>query len=334
MKTSIKAIAVMTAAITVLSCQKDRQIIPDAPDAGKLEITLSIEDGTKATDINPDNERKYTSVQFFVFDGAGRLEDYKSVTGSSATLGMLAGTKTFVAVLNASGDLSDAGTLEELNSKITYLKDNSLDHFLMVGSKSQAVSAGCEGVNITVKRLVARISINKITTAFESAALRGAAFTVERIYLINAAGDACIGSSGSPALWYNEKGWHKGSASPAGAADALVADAVSIDLSGNRSHNVSHSFYCYPNSFESLKTVLELDVRINGEPDHYTVDFSSKGVDCIEPNKTYTVEELVIKHRGNDGDGDGDVDGSVSFDCTITIDEWDETGLEPYVETL
>lgn len=334
MKKFVNAFVALATILSPLSCQKESGISAVSTDDGLLSVRLSIGGETKATGIDPLNEKKYSSVQFFVFDAGGRLEDYRSVTGNSATLGVLAGTKTFVAVLNVDENLSDAGTLESLNAKITKLKDNSVDHFVMVGAKEQPVSSTGASVTIPVKRLVAKITINKITTAFESSAMAATSFLVERIFLINAAGDARIGSSGSPSIWYNEYGWHKGSASPADAADALVSDAVSLDLTGNKSNAVSHSFYCYPNNFDSHNTVLEIAVKIGGETDYYCIDFSTKGVDAIEPNKTYTVDELVIKHRGNDHDGDGSVDGSVNLDCTITIDEWDETGLEPYTETL
>lgn len=334
MKKFKMTIAAMTAILSIVSCQKENNISVTLPDDAPLSVRLCVGGETKVTGVNPLNEKKYNSVQFFVFDATGRLEDYKSVTGNSATLGVLAGAKTFVAVLNVGENLSDAATLESLNAKVTKLKDNAVDHFVMVGAKEQPVSSSGASVTIPVKRLVAKITINKITTAFESSAMMATNFKVERIYLINAAGDAHIGSSGTPTIWYNESGWHGGSASPADAADALISDSVSLDLTGNKSNAVSHSFYCYPNSFDTHNTVLELAVKIGGETDYYCIDFSTKGVGAIEPNKTYTVDELVIKHRGNDHDGDGNVEGSASVDCTISIDEWDETGLSPYTETL
>ena len=327
-------IAAAAAALVLAGCQKEnggKAVV----DCEKTLVTLHLEGGaTKATGISAANEAKFSSVQFFVFDEAGKIEDYKAETGKSTTsLSALAGTKTFVAVLNAKDDLSDAETLTQLNAKVTYLKDNALDHFVMVGTKSQAISGATTDVTLNVHRQVAKIQINKITTAFESAALKAASFSVDRFYIINAAGDCKIGGTGTPSLWYNEAGYHNGTASPLDAADALIVDNVTVDLTGNQSNSTPHVFYVYPNNFAAHNTVLEIGVKINGSADYYCIDFSAKGVTAIEANKTYTVNELVIKHRGNDHDGDGVIDGSASFDCTISIDDWD-TGLAPYTETL
>lgn len=330
----IFTIAAAAALLLVAGCQKEKAVNGES-DGQKCAVTVTLSDiMSKATGISAANEAKFNSAQFFVFDNNGAIEDYKAVTtASSAVLSASAGTKTFAVVLNAKEDLSDASSLAALNAKVTYLKDNALDHFVMVGTKSQAVSGTTSQVEISVKRQVAKIQINKVTTAFESLALKNATFIVDRFYLINAAGDGTVGAPGNPSIWYNEAGWHKGTANPLGAADALTADTVALDLSGNKASTTSHVFYTYPNNFGVHSTVLELAVRIDGKVDYYCIDFTSKGVTSIEPNKTYTVEELVIRHRGNDHDGDGIIDGTADVDCKIKIDDW-QTGIAPYVENL
>lgn len=332
MKTN-KAIVAAAFLVAAVSCRREDRPQDFPQFDGRTNVTMSVSAATKGAVLQDSDESAFSSIQFFVFDESGKLEDYRKTSSSSAELSVVSGKKTFVAMLNADGDFSDAGTLAALNARTTDLKDNAGGHFIMLGSKSQEVSGSSSAVTVNVHRQVARIRINRISTDFESTALKSSSFKIDRIYVINAAGDCRVDGSENPSFWYNESGYHKGGASPLDAADHLISDNVSIDLSGNASYGTAHVFYVYPNDFSAHATVLELSAKIDGESDFYCIDFTEKGIGAIEPNKTYTVDELVIKHRGNDHDGDGVIDGTASFDCSISIEDWD-TGLAPYTETL
>lgn len=311
-------------AVGMQACTPQIQI--DESDHGQSLVRVSMNvSGTRAT-AGVDSETSVSDIQLMVFDAHGILEDYLHLTSStSGNLGVIAGeSKTFVALVNAPA-VNNVGRLSELDSRITRLEDNSAGHFVMQGRVTRYVSAACS-VDVSVKRIVSRISIRKVTAAFESQAMADRSFELRRVYLINAAGSAQMDMTPRSDSWYNENGYH------ASVADGLLMKPVGAQLTGNGSADIDLSFYCYPNDFSAHDTVLELECIMDGTTEYYCIDFSTRGVSSIECNKTYTVDELLIRHRGND-DGTGRGQGSATIDCSVSVADW-ETGLAPYTETL
>jgi hypothetical protein len=224
--------------------------------------------------------------------------------------------------------LKDVSTEAELKAKVSRLADNKTDAFVMSGSATQELKDGGT-VPVTVKRLVSRVSINKISTDFQFA-LAQETLTLDGIYLINVAGDNTYAADGTPGTWVNQLG-HKDNG-----LDALLYDKLtSTTVTNAKPYKKEHVFYPYPNptqedaydaTWKPRHTLLVVEVTFEGKKGYYPVVLP-----VLERNKTYVIDELVIRHRP----GDVPYKPIETGDATvqITVNEW-ELGLNMGTITL
>ena len=215
------------AAMAIVSCNRVDNPSQGASEPGKpVEVTVSITSGTRAVETKYADESKVDSLQIFVFNQNDR-EAYRNVKNSmSALIPATSGERTVWAVVNAP-DLSEVMTLEGLKAAVTNLVDNSKDSFVMTGSVTQELVDG-GNVAITVKRIVARVSISRISTSLKDYRANWSV-RIGRIYLINVAGDNKYDVGGEPLAWINKLGYD----AEAGAkADALLFDVLGADGAG------------------------------------------------------------------------------------------------------
>ncbi len=312
------------AAIALVSCQRE-----NSPADGKpVEVNVTIQGSapTRATDVKYASESRVGNLQVYVFN-EGKLEDYRNAgEAMTAQLTATSGTRTVWALVNAPA-ISDITTETELKGRISKLSENKADAFVMTGSTTQELTDG-GSVPVTVKRIVSRVSIGKITTAYQYS-LASESLTIDGIYLINVAADNSYAVDGTPSTWVNQLG-HKDNA-----YDALLYDAVNTKLSNGASHTKEHVFYPYPNPTEAAShedtwnprhTMLVVEVTFQGKKGYYPVELP-----VLERNKTYVIDELVVKHRP----GDKPYKPLETGDATvqITVNDW-ETGLNLGTVTL
>ena len=312
------------AAIALVSCQRE-----NSPADGKpVEVNVTIQGSapTRATDVKYASESRVGNLQVYVFN-EGKLEDYRNAgEAMTAQLTATSGTRTVWALVNAPA-ISDITTETELKGRISKLSENKADAFVMTGSTTQELTDG-GSVPVTVKRIVSRVSIGKITTAYQYS-LASESLTIDGIYLINVAADNNYAVDGTPSNWVNQLG-HKDNA-----YDALLYDAVNAKLSNGASHTKEHVFYPYPNPTEAAShedtwnprhTMLVVEVTFQGKKGYYPVELP-----ILERNKTYVIDELVVKHRP----GDKPYKPLETGDATvqITVNDW-ETGLNLGTVTL
>lgn len=331
MKNKSIIIAAFAAVAALASCQKEFDAQPLAQDNQVLlNVSLqSPEAATKATSIVASNETNVNRLQVFIFDSSGAVESYKSAAGSSLTLSTTTGNKEIYALVNCP-DCTSISNKTGLLAAISELSSNALNSFAMVGSLQKTVTGTDSDVIVPVKRIVAKISIAKITANFSSPALAAQEFIVKKIYIINVAGNANYGLTAAPSVWYNKSKYESGP------VDALTYDGnVNATVTSSSPHSVAHSFYCYPNptttdanagAWSPRKTRLVVETTLGGTTYYYPITMPP-----IERNKTYTVTELIVTRPGSD-----DPDTPVTTkDCTysVSVQDW-ETGLAPYVETI
>ena len=203
---------------------------------------------------------------------------------------------------------------------MSQLGDNKTDGFVMSGSVTQELKDGGT-VPVTVKRIVSRVSIKKITTEFQYA-LAQESLTVDGIYLINVAADNNYAVNGTPSAWVNKLG-HQDSD-----YDKYLYDKVGATVSNSKPYEKEHVFYPYPNPTENdtyeakwapRHTMLVVEVTFESKKGYYPVVLP-----VLERNKTYVIEEMVIKHRP----GDVPYKPLETGDATvqITVNDW-EVGL-------
>ena len=316
MKTQFLFFAALSA-LALLSCERENGVTEGKP--VEVNVTILGTAPTRATDVTYADESKVKNLQVYVFND-GKLEDYQDAGEAMTTqLTATSGQRTVWALVNAPA-LKDLTTESELKAKVSKLTDNATDSFVMTGSTTQELKDG-QTVPITVKRIVSRVSVKKISTDFQFA-LANESVTVDGIYLINVAGDATYAVNGAPGTWANQLG-HKDNG-----YDALLYDAVSATVNNKKNYEKEHVFYPYPNptdkdsydaTWSPRHTILVVEVTFQGKKGYYPVVLPA-----LDRNKTYVIDEMVLRHRP----GDVPYKPIETGDATvqITVNEW-EVGL-------
>ena len=184
-------------------------------------VTKAAGDGDQATQ----NAEDYlSSVEVFVFDARPSsiafkmLESYKSATASEidgtnhnkATIrfNTSTGLKHIYVIANSANNYNAGGqplantisTEDQFLAAITQFNENSVAtgkcDFMMAGTDASLTAAsatssgtnlvqGANNINIQLKRLVARVKLEKVASALTSPALAAADFKVTNVYLLN-----------------------------------------------------------------------------------------------------------------------------------------------------
>ena len=309
----------VTAALAALSlCACQRADIDGKP--VEVNVTILGTAPTRATSVTYENESKVNNLQVYVFND-GKLEDYRDAGAAmTAQLTATSGQRTVWALVNAPA-IQNVTTESELKAKVSLLSDNQTDSFVMSGFVSQELKDGGT-VPVTVKRIVSRVSIKKISTDFQYA-LAEEALTIDGIYLINVAADNNYAADGTPSQWANKLG-HKDNT-----YDKYLYDKLSsTTVTNKKAYEKEHVFYPYPNptqndtydaTWSPRHTMLVVEVTFQGKKGYYPV-----ALPVLERNKTYVIDEMVIRHRP----GDEPYKPLETGDATvqITVNDW-ELGL-------
>ena len=324
-----QVLIIMVLALAACACSKENQC-KSCKEGKPVEVTVQINGTTmtKATGNTYANESKVNNLQILAFDADGNIEAYRSVDNeTSVTLMTTSGEKTVWAVVNAPS-LESVSTLDGLRSSLTLLEDNALDNFIMTGEVKEELVDGAI-VAITVRRIVARVSVAKITAAFpDTPAYEGKTLKLTGIYMLNAAGSVDYALSDGPAEWFNKLSHADAQ------ADVFLFDALDQTVANNSSYEVEHAYYPYPNSvttsvkdieladrgtWSPRKSILCIEVEFDGKTGYYPIEMPA-----IERNKTYAVEEVVMTRSPADNPYDP-IDTGVAT-VSITVQEW-ELGL-------
>ena len=315
----MKTHCIVTAALAALGlCACQRAYIDGKP--VEVNVTILGTAPTRATSVTYENESKVNNLQVFVFND-GKLEDYRDAGAAmTAQLTATSGRRTIWALVNAPA-IQDVTAESELKAKVSQLSDNQTNNFVMSGFVSQELKDGGT-VPVTVKRIVSRVSIKKISTDFQYA-LAQETLVIDGIYLINVAADNTYSADGTPAQWVNKLG-HKDNAFDAFLYDKLTSTTVT----NAKPYEKEHVFYPYPNptqndtydaSWSPRHTMLVVEVTFQGKKGYYPVTLPA-----LERNKTYIIDEMVIRHRPSDEPFKPLETGDATVQ--ITVNDW-ELGL-------
>ena len=312
------------AALALLSCTREKADIDGKP--VEVNVTILGSAPTRTTTATYDKESKVNNLQVYVFN-EGRLEDYRDAGAAmTAQLTATSGERTVWALVNAPS-LSNVTTESEFKAKVSQLTDNQTDGFVMGGYTTQQLKDGGT-VPVTVKRIVARVSVKKISTDFQYG-LAQESMTIDGIYLINVAADNTYLADATPKVWVNQLG-HKDNG-----YDKFLYDAVGTTVNNSTPYTKEHVFYPYPNptvadTYEATwaprHTMLVVEVTFERKKGYYPVVLP-----VLERNKTYVIDEMVIRHRP----GDQPFKPIETGDATvqITVNDW-ELGLNMGTITL
>ena len=350
-----KTLLLMAAiAAMVCSCDKDSDCIP-CQEKNQIEATLKVNLGfeddmqTKATAYITAQpyETAINDVQVLVFDSSGALNAYvdADTKTSSISIKTTTGSKTICAVVNGP-DLSSVTKIPELNAKTIDLGDNSITStagFVMAGSTSCNVTTSSQNVNVTVRRFVSRVALQKVNNALPASY---GAMTINNVTLINVVGNQNLAGAATASTWYNKMGRKDGSTTSSHIIDGstylashptLTFKSVESSVANGVSHTPStpYLFYTFPNStitdvcgwvspFTARKTRLVVAATISGKKYYYPVV-----IDTPIRNYAYTVELTIT------GLGTTDPDKPVSkgaINASVTVEGWATGSI--YDETI
>lgn len=322
MKTPKTILMVASAAILAgaVSCNKTDS--PAQNEGMPAELTLNISNGafTKAA-INDANENKVNNVQVFIFRKDGELDAYATSTQKNGIkVSCTTGPKDVYALVNAP-DGSKISKKSDLEATTSKLSDNSLTNFVMIGSKDVNMTPSTNET-IEVSRIAARLTVSKITANFTSQAYKQMEFKVNRIYVVNAAGDANYKlEKKEPATWFNKMAY-----TASDVDELLYANAKDTKITEDTPYDTPTSFYTYPNSttadsqaaeFCARFTRVVIETTLGGKTYYYPVSIQN-----IESNKYYNITNLTVTRPGSLSP-----DTPVSsLECTFNIEvkEWGE----------
>ena len=287
----IYRIALIASAFLFAACSQTGKL-PENDDSIDITVKICGPETTRATDIETSDESKVGNLQVFVFR-EGRLEDYRDAgTATSATLTVTAGERTVWALVNAPS-LTGILTEEQLAGAASQLSENRRDALVMSGSLTRNLTDGAT-VSVTVRRLVSRVSVGKVTTGFRYA-LEDADLQLDALWLVNVAADARFGEDGAPGQWANRLGHTDSSLDP------LLFDRVDAVVNNAAPYERAHVFYPYPNPTEDSvytddwcprHTMLVVEVTLEGKKGYYPVELP-----VLERNRSYVIGEIHITRR-------------------------------------
>jgi hypothetical protein len=307
------------AALALLSC--NRETVP-AEDGQPVRINVSIVGTapTRATGASATNESHVSNLQLFVFNG-DNLEDYVDAgSATSVQLTATSGERTLWAVVNAA-PITGISKPSDLSGKTSLLSENAPNALVMAGSVTQNLQDNAT-ITIPVTRIVAKVAVNKISTDFQNA-LASETLTIDGIYLINVAADNNYAGNKTPEQWVNKLG-HTDSG-----VDALLYDSVNKTVRNNSPYQTAHTFYPYPNpttatshegTWSIRHSMLVVEVTLQGQKGYYPIEMP-----VLERNKTYIIEELILKHRPGDKPYKPIETGDASV--TVTVQTWEQGQL-------
>ncbi len=305
------------------SCNKncDSSKIEEATVEMNFNVSNSAFTKAIASDANETNIR---NTQIFVFRNDGSLDAYRSVDASSnIKISCTTGEKDIYALVNAPAEAS-VSSKTELLAKTSKLADNSIDGLVMFGKVLGIQLNESGNIDIPVKRLVARLSVNKITSDFTSVAYQNMTFKVNSIYAINVAGDINYGLNESPAIWLNKSKFCDDTAK-----ELLYQNTGNAVVTQTSPYETPASFYVYPNKtaqdsqaeeFSARYTRVVVETTLGDKKYYYPISIPD-----IESNKTYTINNLTITRPGSISP---DVPVT-SYECafSVSVTDW-ETGIE------
>ena len=354
----MKKTLLLMAAVAAMacSCDGDKDCIPCQKEEGQeqkatLQVSLDLEGEPQTRVTNYVTAQAYETavndVQIFVFDSKGALATYldADTKTSGISINTIYGEKTVYAVVNGP-DLSEITTQNELENTAVDLGANSTTTskgFVMVGSSTCNVSGSTATVSIAVKRLVARVALQKITNSLPASY---GSLTVNNVMLINVAGNQNLECTAAISKWYNKMGRKDGATSSSQIIDgttnlashpSLTFMSVSKTVANGSSlaPATPYLFYTYQNNctaegsgwattFSARKTRLVVTATIGGTKYYYPIS-----IDSPNRNTAYTVELTIT------GLGSSDPDILVekgAITATVTVDPWQSGAV--YNETI
>lgn len=300
--------------------------------------------GTKASGGGHGTTADDNSVQtleIFVFNNGGGadngvLESYQKFSGSSlSSLSSLkvkakTGAKKIYAVANSHKEnWAGITSLSQFSATVSSLKSENLKTFAMTGSTDALLSASTS-VTIPVSRLVARVVLSNVKSAFSGTPYSGMTLSNVKVYMTNVSGSVlyATGATSSSPVLLNSRQMIAADCSGCAMSNMLNDDIAGTV--GDAGHSTAHYFYCYENAVASETTSerytrLVIQADLNGRTYYYPVDVNrdgygwQSGAKGIKRNTSYAIS-VVISGPGASDPEEKITAGTITL--SITVSDW------------
>ena len=332
-----RLIMLAAAAALVCSCTKEELNVSVEPG---LESVLYVSLGTDGADevtrasggghgVQADDNYIET-LEVFVFrinEGKaddGVLDGYRKFT--AAELGSLSnleiqtttGKKMIYAVANSHrASWKGINTRKLFEEQTALLVNDNVKNFIMVGG-SEAQLQLATNVSFTIKRLVARVAVTSIKTAFAGGPYEGMSLSDVKAYLIHVQGSKLIYNGTGDNFVVLNNGKYVEADAKSCAMGGMIYDELGSSVS-DAGYKTPHYFYCYENPLEKEQngnkfTRVGIEAKLNGTTYYYPVVL--KG---IVRNNCYSVD-VTIKRPGS-LDPNVDVEKGTLM-ATVAVQDW------------
>ncbi len=338
----------LLALIALPSCSKDETSSGDELEKVKqANIILRINNLTKSTGVahnNQSNDNQINNLAVFVFknDAAKTLETYKYFVISNQELlnninfQSTTGLKNIYVVANSHDSTQWTGIVNESDFllKEANLKNEGLKDFTMSGKYSNASISQSNTINMTLKRVVAKVVVNSIKTDFANTPYQGISLTSVKIYLTNVPKIRPFIEGGTTT---NPFFINSGSLQPSSFSDCKISGLVYDEIAGSITdtpYSEKHHLYTYENTISQESsgqkfTRLVIEAMLNGVKYYYPVNINRDGYggttnNGIERNTVYNIS-VIIKRPGSSSPEMLVEKGTVI--TSITIADWDNQNM-------
>lgn len=323
------------AAVCLVSCTAALSPEKDS----RVSMTVGIKPSgtlTRSTVAGSLEENRISSIQVFVFkenQGAYIFEASAKAEATSVDVTVTTGVKDILMLVNEPEDLTGVTSRADLLARVSSLADNSPSALLMMGQATSTISTSEHVVEIPVNRLASRVRVNKITNKLRNG-YAAKNVKVARVFLTGVSASAPYSPTGTPSGFYATEGIGSqldlngtavSSASEKAAVNSLIYKNVSSAvIADGASYSTDIPLYGYPNDASVTKTVLVVEMEIDGKYFTYPIELPAMARNC-----TCEVTELEICSIGNCSDGDDELDPGenepISFtDATfkVSVQPW------------
>lgn len=351
--------ALVAATLTLAGCSSDDNGITEPQPqekTAKLELRLTGSTAsTKATGSALPTQTEENTVKRFtvaIFNSDESVNVIQTITENTASATTINCTPakdcTGIVVANAPTDGYFAGVQKKADflKKTIALSDAQTKNCLPMSgdvkdsSKSTTftLSAGeNKGMTAEVSRLVARVSVNSIKSAFDpNGQYSAASYTLKNIFVRNVIKEVAPATGGYSTTKMSTPAFLTGSYDSSAGAVSYLANAITPAANVSTEHTTNYWFYILPNE-ETTHTALVLEGTFKknasdaGTTIYYPIIINKKqagttltgtsgtGTSNIARNTTYAIK-AVIKSIGTK-DPDGEITPT-SLEVTVSVANW------------
>ncbi len=326
-----KMLMLMAAAAMLCSCSK-KDVTGNVLQMQEsvVYINLNRESATRATGAGHGvqaDDNNIQTLEIFIFrinEGQpddGMLDGYRKFTaaeiGNLTNLEVVSttGKKIIYAVANSHrANWKDINTRVLFEQQTALLQQDNVRDFIMTGS-TEAELQLASTVAFPIRRLVSRIQVSSIKTAFAGTPYEGMSLTGVKAYLTNVQAEKLVcNGNGDNTKVLSPNGYVEADAQGC-IMPGMIYDDLGTDI-GDSGYATPHYFYCYGNTFteedDSRKfTRVIIEGKLNGVTYYYPI-----AIEGVERNSCYSVDVTIKRPGSLTPDSDVEI-GTLLADVTV-----------------